>query len=279
MTQGPWNTPGSDFPSNTQPAYVQARRISGLAVSSLVFSLVCCLPGTGAIAAALGGGALVSIGKSEGRLSGRPLAIAGLVLGLLFSGVWIALTLGASATWASVRQGVTPALTALENADLSKIQPLMVSELTGAVGDEQLLRFSAEIKQKLGSPVGLPANLLTVTQFYISTMFGGTLPAAYLAQMSTQPPTALFLPVPVQFTKGQATVLLHLPVSGRAQASSGKLTGLLRNIIIITADGTEIKLLPDDVASGKLAGEPATAPDSSEAPASTEEPAKKKPGF
>ncbi len=221
----------------------------------------------------------MSIGKSEGRLSGKPLAITGLVLGLLFSGVWIALTLGASATWTTVRQSVMPALTAFENADLSKVRPLMMSDVAGAVGDEQLLRFAAEIKQKLGRPEGLPANLLTVTQFYFSTMFGGTLPAPYLAQMSTQPPTALFLPVPVEFTNGRATVLLHLPPSGRAQASSGKLQGLLRNVIIILADGTEIKLLPDDATSGKPAAKPAATPNSSDEPTTTEEPAKKKPGF
>ena len=221
----------------------------------------------------------MSIGKSQGRLSGRPLAIVGLVLGLLFSALWIAVALGVSATWASVRQGVTPALTAFENADLSKIKPLMASDLAGAVGDEQLMRFSAEIKQKLGRPEGLPTNLVTVAQFYMSVMSGARLPPAYLAQMSSQPPTALFFPVPVDFTKGQATVLLQLPVNGRAQASAGKFDGMLRNVIIIMADGTEIKLLPDDVASSKLSDKPALTPDSGDAPATTEEPVKKKPGF
>ena len=279
MTQGPWNTPSSDFPSNVQPAYVQAPRVSALAVSSLVFSLVCCLPGTGAIAAALGGGALVSIGKSQGRLSGRPLAIVGLVLGLLFSALWIAVALGVSATWANVRQGVTPALTAFENADVSKIKPLMTADLANAVGDEQLLRFSAEMKQKLGRPEGLPTNLITVVQFYLGLMSGGSLPPAYVAQMMAKPPTALFVPVPVEFTKGRATVLLQLPADGRAQASSGNFNGILRNVIILMADGTEIKLLPDDVVSGKPAAKPAPGPDSSDAPATTEEPVKKKPGF
>ena len=43
----------------------QRRRMSVLAVMSLVFSIICCIPGTGAIGTLLGTAALFRISRSE----------------------------------------------------------------------------------------------------------------------------------------------------------------------------------------------------------------------
>ncbi len=60
------------------------RRTSGLAVASLVCSLVCCIPALPAIGAILGLGSLVAMGRNV-MLRGRGLAIAGIVLGVLMT--------------------------------------------------------------------------------------------------------------------------------------------------------------------------------------------------
>lgn len=60
------------------------QKTSGLAVGSLVCSLICCLPGLPLIGALLGVGALVSIGNDPAR-RGKGLAIAGLAIGGLLT--------------------------------------------------------------------------------------------------------------------------------------------------------------------------------------------------
>src|SRR5688572_12760604 len=54
-------------------------RVSVLAVASLVFGILCCVPTFGLIALILGGAGMVAISRSEGRLTGRGLAVAGFI--------------------------------------------------------------------------------------------------------------------------------------------------------------------------------------------------------
>ena len=68
--------------------------MSGLAVASVVFGLLCCIPGSGLIGTILGGAGLIRISQSEGRLTGRGMAFFGLVLGLFGTVVWLALGTG-----------------------------------------------------------------------------------------------------------------------------------------------------------------------------------------
>lgn len=60
------------------------KRTSGLAVASLVCSLVCCIPALPAVGALLGLGSFVAIGRNV-MLRGRGLAIAGILLGILIT--------------------------------------------------------------------------------------------------------------------------------------------------------------------------------------------------
>ncbi len=73
------------------------QRTSILAILSLVCSLICLIPGTGVLAAIFGISALVGIRGSRGRVGGTGLAIAGLIVGLLFTMVWIGIVVGMNA--------------------------------------------------------------------------------------------------------------------------------------------------------------------------------------
>lgn len=78
MTQNPYAQPhGFD---NMAPV---AARTSVAAILSLVCSLICCVPALSVLAVILGIAALVMIGGSNGRLSGKGLAIAGILIGLI----------------------------------------------------------------------------------------------------------------------------------------------------------------------------------------------------
>lgn len=279
MTQGPWqNNYGGPGGQNSDGIIVPART-SILAVSSLVFSLVCCLPGTGAIAAALGGGALVQIGRSEGRLTGKALAIVGMILGLITSVVWIGAALGAAGTWNSIRTGIEPAVTAVQSADVTKIKALLTPQAAAAASDAQILKFSNDVNLKLGKFQSITGNLIEVANFYLN--MGRVLPPDLLQEF--QLGKAAYLPIPIDFEKGSVTVLLKLPADNQSRAQSGSFGGILTNIIVILPDGTRLVMLEEAAAtptSAQPGAAPAAAPTDApaDAPADAGQPSKK-PGF
>lgn len=85
MTQNPYEQREESWGADVADEYVGEQRLSLMALFSLIFSLICFVPGAGLVGALLGIGGLVSIGKSRGRLTGKGLAITGLVLGLILS--------------------------------------------------------------------------------------------------------------------------------------------------------------------------------------------------
>ena len=75
--------PGAPSLPSDEPAF-ESGKTSGLAISSLICSIICCLPFTTIPGILLGAGALLSIGKNA-ALRGRGLAITGIVLGVIFT--------------------------------------------------------------------------------------------------------------------------------------------------------------------------------------------------
>src|SRR5262245_43405191 len=76
------------------PDELGPRRTSILAIISLILSLICIIPGFGLLGAIFGLAGLIGIMQSRGRVGGTGLAVAGMILGLLFSAVWIGVGLG-----------------------------------------------------------------------------------------------------------------------------------------------------------------------------------------
>jgi hypothetical protein len=98
--QGPMYPPPQAYPQPISP------RTSGLAIASLVFSLLGCCPGAGLLGFLLGIGAMSST-KRPG-VSGRGLAIAGMLIGLVATIAWIAIPYGLYVTMkAAFRQADT----------------------------------------------------------------------------------------------------------------------------------------------------------------------------
>ena len=62
----------------------QDRKTSGIAIASLVCSLICCIPVTTILGILLGVGAMVSIGSNPEK-KGKGLAITGIILGAVFT--------------------------------------------------------------------------------------------------------------------------------------------------------------------------------------------------
>ncbi len=75
--------PGAPSVPSDQPAF-ESGKTSGLAISSLICSLIFCCPLTTIIGPFLGLGAFIQIGRNP-ALKGRGIALTGIVLGVLFT--------------------------------------------------------------------------------------------------------------------------------------------------------------------------------------------------
>ncbi len=85
---------------------VEVRKTSGLAIASLVCSLICCIPLTTIAGVLLGIGAMVSIGRDPLK-KGKGLAMAGIVLGAVFTAVFsVGWLVGAPKVYALVKESM-----------------------------------------------------------------------------------------------------------------------------------------------------------------------------
>ncbi|MFD5794159.1 DUF4190 domain-containing protein [Streptomyces diastatochromogenes] len=103
QAQGPQNPYGPYQPwAQGYSPYNRPAPVNGLAIASLVFGVLCCLPGVGLV---LGLIALRQIGRRGER--GKGLAISGSVLSGLGLAVWVLMlaTGGASDFWEGVKEG------------------------------------------------------------------------------------------------------------------------------------------------------------------------------
>lgn len=123
-------------------------RTSGLAVASLVCSLICCLPITTIPGVILGVVALAAISKNP-HLSGRGLAIAGIVLGIIF-------TIGQGVIGLSIHRGYVE----FRDTPAQILEPGFAGDYTALrenfgtpgqrVSDEQARAFIDELRNRYG---------------------------------------------------------------------------------------------------------------------------------
>src|SRR5690554_4311904 len=96
MSENPYAAYPSHQDDFGDPAHDGPQRLSIPAVLALISSLVCCIPGLGVLGVLLGLVGILSISRSNGRLTGMPAAIAGMALGVLVTVAWVALAVGAA---------------------------------------------------------------------------------------------------------------------------------------------------------------------------------------
>ena len=124
--------------------YTEPERTSVAAVFSLICSLVCCIPGVSLLGAVLGLVALLGIGRSRGRVGGRGLAIAGIVLGLLFTLLWVGIAIGTNQGLNYYVKTIHPAVGGIfEDLDAGRydeVRAAMGGWIAGAT-DEELAAF------------------------------------------------------------------------------------------------------------------------------------------
>lgn len=229
MTQNPYASiggyGGGDFGLDQRP-----QRTSALAVASLIFSLLCLSAPIGVI---LGGAAILLIHASGGRLKGTGLAVAGTVIGLLVTFVWILVLVGVlRVAQVANREFLAPigsVMTGFEAGDKARARALFPPAVNSAITDEQIAAFREAYRAELGAFRGTPDSL------------GGLISAYFEVgeQMQAFRGSNDVMPMPATFEKGRALVMLEFDPG--AKPTPGGLP--LNNIgVLILSSGKEVWL-------------------------------------
>ncbi|MEE9130631.1 MAG: DUF4190 domain-containing protein [Phycisphaerales bacterium] len=144
---------GFDTTFDPQPA--AAKKTSGLAITSLIFSLICCIPTT-VLGVLFGIGALVSISGNPAK-KGKGIAVAGIVLGLLFSAgqavIYPRVGSYIKEVFILVQDGPKDALTAGFAGDYDAFRAAFRGDGASA-SDEEVQEFIDQLQQRYGAFVG-----------------------------------------------------------------------------------------------------------------------------
>lgn len=239
-----FNDQYSDFGPSDQAVYDAPERTSVLAVASLVCSLICCLPAVPTIGMMLGAGAIVGITKSNGRVGGRGLAIAGVIIGLIVTVLQLFLVFGAVQGGKMISTGFggpfESFVLALETDDFNTARAQLEPGLAQALSDEELTAFRDTIVGTLGAYRSQP-----------NSMWDWTMSIAANAQDMQRFQTR-GEGIPLTPTFNSATVLTYLMFDSNLISQSGSVQGAITNIAIAMPDGTTLWL--NDPAAGPRSG-------------------------
>lgn len=189
--------------SGLPPAEVALeQRTSVLAILSLVFGILC-VPGFGVLGALLGVVALIVIANAAGRLSGRGLAIAGLVISLLVSVVWAAIIIGGyqlgKTLTGALGKSATAVLTSAESGDYATARAELTSAAQAAITDDDFKQWVAAYQAEVGAFKRVPQGTI---EFIMS--YGNIGPIISKFQQGQD-----LIPVPCEFEKGWALVVFQ----------------------------------------------------------------------
>ncbi len=225
------------------------QRTSVLAILALICAVICIIPGTGLLAVIFGISALVGINSSRGRVGGTGLAVSGLVLGLIVTMIWGALTFGGlqflSYFSGPMMQPARQSLTAIDAGDFKNARTGFTPQAGAAVTDEQFQKFRTAYQAELGSFQNIPQG------WDLIAAYSQLKPILQQAQNQIQSQgNQQIIPVPAAFDKGIAVLLLHVNQQAAAKARpAGKKPQIgdvfpVENLVIVTPAGSVIELMP-----------------------------------
>ena len=228
-------------------------RLSGLALLSIItggMTIVgCIIPAVGFIPVVFGVLGLFAISKARGRLTGRGLALGGVLMGIfslvISSGIWIGGTIGLHKT--------TQTYVNIFDHDPSNVRTILSANLAGSITDEQIATFQEALTREHGDFVAMPKSILQVLL---------DLPVAQgydRLKTITPPQNGTILPIPITMTNGVRMVLFILDPTEKL--GSGMLAVL--DVGFFTADESTIIWLvspSQSTSAGTASSGPGTAP-------------------
>jgi hypothetical protein len=232
MTQNPYAQPPGFDTSMSAPA-----RTSVAAILSLVCALVCFIPGLSILAIILGIAALMMISSSQGRVTGKGLAISGIFIGVLVTLLWGAAVYGAKQLNQMFGQqfmgNATTFFQAVEAKNYSQARTLLNTPTNQqAPSDADFDAFVAAYQAEVGTFKSMPDGLFSLLGSY-SKLQGFNLQAS---------PGQV--PIPTEFSNGIAVVWLELPPGMNPGSTPTKSSIPIVNIGVLSRNGKSIWLIP-----------------------------------
>lgn len=260
----------------------EPQRMSILAVLSLICAVVCCIPGLGILAFVFGALALAGISKSQGRVTGKPLAGIGMALGLIATVIWMAIAIGVAQGYkwytTQVVGGTSQMMETVSDADIAGLRLHLLEPATTELTDEDIAAFAAVVRRDFGDFVGAPTGWSEMGEGFKAAYGGGGMRGG---GGNNQEPA---IPVAVHFSSG-ATVV-HVVID---EDSFGTSKLRVEDLFIILKSGKALTLRKDGPGTtaaigmgfdpvhaselNALEGAPVPAPSTPPAPAETPTPA------
>ncbi len=222
MTQNPYADGGFDDAISEPP------RTSVMAILSLVTSLIgCCLP-IGILGVLLGIFSLLGIGKSQGRVTGKGLAISGIIVGLVTTALWVGAYVAVQKGIGVYAESTGEVITAIETGDYTTARAALAPTTT--ISDEQFDAFRAKYQDGLGSFVRTPEGFVELIQSFVDPTVGPQM-ESYQGQQNMMPITGFF-------DSGNALMLFFIDPNTQGPSGMPAYT----DIVIVLPDGTEVRL-------------------------------------
>ncbi|CAN5752036.1 hypothetical protein BH11PLA1_BH11PLA1_07960 [soil metagenome] len=274
MTSFPQNPYAPGTPVPDAPVYYPApERTSALAISSLVCSLICCIPGLGALAVLLGAGGIISISGSRGRLGGRTLAVVGIVLGLLVSMVQIAVVVGASQYSTKFASGCQTVASAVANSDAAKVRSLLGAKAASAVTDADIAEFCTRVNAGAGELQPAPIGAVGLISRYMEVMNGAQRNPSFQSSMNSGGRQNNTIPTMASFANRGTVMFIQVEGPGMSAWGPNMFDGNVGNIFVLLPDGSVVSLDPAGVTTQRkgMPGAPTGLPGVPTAPTAPDE--------
>jgi hypothetical protein len=228
------------------------QRVSVMAIVALVVAIlgffVCIVPGLAGLGALLGVAALVIISQSDGRVGGRGMAIAAIVIGLIMTIGQIGVAIGVRQAWGTAQTKLFAPMAAIvsdaEAKDLVKVQAAMTKPGAKRLTQAHVDAFADALKDEMGAFKGSPSGMIQLVMAYRDL---GPIMQKFQGGGSND-----VIPIPVEFEKGIA--LLAVQVDGSAGNAPGTAVQVpIVNVKIVTPSGKAFLLYPGEAAEAKAA--------------------------
>lgn len=256
--------------------YAAEPRTSMMAVAALVLgilSLVTCCAGVGAVtgvpAAAFGIASLLVMNSKRGELSGRGMAIAGVVMGTIGLFVNIVIFVGASMYVNQVSSMASTSMNGIEVLDVRPMQSFLSPKAAARLDEPKMIAFRKAYQDRLGKFQRADPNLLEYGRRAWDTYANHTKDIERLMESRQGAP----IPAIGVFEKGTATIW----VVGPQQMKFGSKSNIFLDIVVIPPGGRPIYLLGDDTATNAPAAGTAPAPAANPDPSAPAQPAPETP--
>ena len=231
--------------------YTEPERTSIAAVLSLISSLICCLPAVPLLGIVLGALALIGIGRSNGRVGGRGLAVAGIVLGILFTVAQIGIGIGVKFgfdEWIKMHGPVARVFADLDSDQFDSARTALGGDLA-SVGDADMAAFRDAYTAEVGSFVSSPQSMGE-----LFGVWGQVGPQFQAVQMRQN-----YMPIFLNFDSGPVLAAIEFDPYQKAtgQGPLGEL--YIVDLWVVTPGGDVIEL--SDFVTEAPAGVPAATPE------------------